>query len=109
MPKCPWGPPKAVNEYSSTDFKNGTCRKNMRRSGFEPKNNDKIGKYIKAGIYAPCFVSCSPNSEILMHSLLLNAFFDAGETIGPVLAYVFIFLMTISLIYVMAKYLGSKK
>lgn len=44
-----------------------------------------------------------------MQSLILNAIFDAGESIGPVLTYLFIFLMTVALIYVMAKYLGSKK
>lgn len=34
---------------------------------------------------------------------LLNAY-QAGDSIGPVLAYVFIFLMTIELIYVFIKY-----
>ena len=72
------------------------------------KISDKIVKYIKAGIYEACFVSCSPNSEV-MRSLILNAFFDAGQVIGPILTYIFIFLMTISLIYVMAKYLGGSK
>jgi hypothetical protein len=34
---------------------------------------------------------------------LLNAY-HAGDAVGPVLAYVFIFLMTIELIYVFIKY-----
>jgi hypothetical protein len=44
-----------------------------------------------------------------MQSLILNAFYDAGNVIGPILAYIFLFLMTISMIYVMAKYLGGSK
>ena len=43
-----------------------------------------------------------------MNHLLLGAFYDSvNEHIGPVLMWVFILLMTIELIYVMAKYLGS--
>ncbi len=44
-----------------------------------------------------------------MNKLMLNAFYDAGNVIGPVLCWVFVLLMTIEVIYVMAKYLGSKK
>lgn len=42
-----------------------------------------------------------------MQSLILNAIYDAGNVIGPILAYIFFFLMLIELIYVMAKYLGG--
>jgi hypothetical protein len=44
-----------------------------------------------------------------MQSLILNAVFDAGQEIGPILAYIFFFLMAIELVYVMAKYLGPSK
>jgi hypothetical protein len=44
-----------------------------------------------------------------MNKLMLNAFYDAGNAIGPILCWVFVLLMTIEVIYVMAKYLGSKK
>lgn len=45
-----------------------------------------------------------------MKSLLLNNFYDAFQyNIGNILVYTFIFLMTIELIYVMAKYLGGEK
>lgn len=45
-----------------------------------------------------------------MNHLMLNAFYDAVDNhVGPVLMWVFILLMTIELIYVMAKYLGSEK
>ena len=45
-----------------------------------------------------------------MNHLLLNAFYDAvNQNVGPVLMWVFVLLMTIELIYVMAKYLGSEK
>jgi len=43
-----------------------------------------------------------------MH-FLLNAFYEAGNKIGPILGWVFFLLMVIELIYVMAKYLGTKK
>jgi len=49
------------------------------------------------------------NSEKGMNYLLLNAFYDAGNTIGPILCWIFILLMAIELIYVMAKYLGGSK
>lgn len=49
------------------------------------------------------------NSEKVMNYLLLNAFYDAGNTIGPILVWIFVLLMTIEVIYVMAKYLGTKK
>jgi len=43
-----------------------------------------------------------------MNHLLLSAFYDTiNNSVGPTIAWVFIFLMTIELIYVMAKYLGS--
>ncbi len=42
-----------------------------------------------------------------MNSLLLNSFYETGNTIGPILAWVFGILMAIELIYVMVKYLGS--
>jgi len=39
---------------------------------------------------------------------MLTAFYDnVNKNIGPTLMWVFLFLMTIELIYVMAKYLGS--
>ena len=41
---------------------------------------------------------------------MLNAFYDTvNQSVGPVLMWVFILLMTIELIYVMVKYLGSEK
>jgi hypothetical protein len=44
-----------------------------------------------------------------MKSLILNAFYDAVQyNIGPMITYIFIFLMVIELIYVMVKYLGSE-
>ena len=36
--------------------------------------------------------------------LLLNKIFNAGENIGPILAYTFCFLMAIELVYVFVKY-----
>lgn len=43
-----------------------------------------------------------------MNSLMLNAFYDSvTKTIGPTLMWVFLLLMTIELLYVMVKYLGS--
>jgi TRAP-type mannitol/chloroaromatic compound transport system permease small subunit len=43
-----------------------------------------------------------------MNHLLLSALYDTvNNSVGPTLAWVFIFLMAIELIYVMAKYLGS--
>ncbi len=44
-----------------------------------------------------------------MNYLLLNAFFEAGNVIGPILVWVFVLLMFIEVVYVMAKYLGPKK
>lgn len=44
-----------------------------------------------------------------MTGLLLNALYDSVQySIGPVIAYIFVFLMLIELIYVMAKFLGSR-
>ncbi|MBS1689652.1 MAG: hypothetical protein JSS96_13070 [Bacteroidetes bacterium] len=43
-----------------------------------------------------------------MNHLLLGAFYDnVNKNVGPTLMWVFILLMTIELIYVMVKYLGS--
>jgi hypothetical protein len=39
--------------------------------------------------------------------ILLNAFYEFGNKIGPILTWVFILLMVVELIYVMAKYLGG--
>jgi|GEM_PF-1702680 len=48
-------------------------------------------------------------SDYKMKGLLLNAFYDAVQySIGGIIAYIFIFLMLIELIYVMAKYLGPR-
>ena len=45
-----------------------------------------------------------------MTSVLLNAFYDTFQYgLGMTLCYVFIILMTVELIYVMAKYLGGDK
>ncbi|MBL7682287.1 MAG: hypothetical protein JNK00_02910 [Flavipsychrobacter sp.] len=45
-----------------------------------------------------------------MKSLMLGAFYDAFQyNIGDILVYTFIILMTIELVYVMAKYLGGEK
>lgn len=50
------------------------------------------------------------NFAQVMNSLLLNAFFDTVNFgIGPIVTYIFIFLLVIEMIYVMAKYLGSEK
>jgi hypothetical protein len=44
-----------------------------------------------------------------MKSLLLNGFYDAVQyDLGLVITYTAIILMTIELIYVMVKYLGSE-
>ena len=39
--------------------------------------------------------------------LLLNAFYEFGNKLGPILTWVFILLMVVQLVYVMAKYLGG--
>lgn len=45
-----------------------------------------------------------------MESVLLNAFYDTVQYgLGMTMCYIFIILMTIELIYVMAKYLGGEK
>jgi len=45
-----------------------------------------------------------------MKSLILGAFYDAFQyNIGDILVYTFVILMTVELIYVMAKYLGGEK
>ena len=44
-----------------------------------------------------------------MNHLMLSAFYDSvNKNVGPTLMWVFTLLMTIELIYVMAKYLGSE-
>lgn len=46
----------------------------------------------------------------IMTSVLLNAFYDTFQYgLGMTLCYVFMILMTVELIYVMAKYLGGDK
>lgn len=45
-----------------------------------------------------------------MKSLILNAFYDTFQyNLGPIITYIFVFLMAIEVIYVMAKYLGGSK
>lgn len=47
--------------------------------------------------------------QATMKGLILNAFYDTFQYgMGDILVYIFIFLMLIELIYVMAKYLGSR-
>jgi hypothetical protein len=57
--------------------------------------------------YTACFVNCS----LLLSkktAMLLNAFYDFGNKIGPMLTWFFIIAMTVELIFVMAKYLFTK-
>lgn len=43
-----------------------------------------------------------------MNHLMLGAFYDAvNKNVGPVLTWVFVFLMLIELIYVSVKYTGT--
>ncbi|WP_161499217.1 hypothetical protein [Flavipsychrobacter stenotrophus] len=43
-----------------------------------------------------------------MNHLMLSAFYDnVNKNVGPTLMWVFSILMTIELVYVMVKYLGS--
>ena len=43
-----------------------------------------------------------------MNHLMLSAFYDnVNKNVGPTLMWVFTLLMTIELIYVMSKYLGT--
>ncbi len=45
-----------------------------------------------------------------MKLLVLNAFYDnINKNVGPTLMWVFAILLTIELIYVMAKYLGTNE
>ncbi len=45
-----------------------------------------------------------------MKSLMLNAFYDAVQyNIGPMITYLFVFLLSIEVIYVMVKYLGGEE
>lgn len=44
------------------------------------------------------------------NAVLLNSFYDTVQyNLGWVIAWIFIILMTIGIIYVMAKYLGGEK
>jgi len=44
-----------------------------------------------------------------MNKLILGAFYDnINKNVGPTLMWVFSILLTIELLYVMAKYLGSE-
>ena len=44
-----------------------------------------------------------------MNQVLLSAFYDnVNKNVGPTLMYVFSILLTIELVYVMVKYLGSE-
>lgn len=46
----------------------------------------------------------------MLKPIILGAFYDTVQYgLGMTMCYIFIFLMLIELIYVMAKYLGSKK
>ena len=74
------------------------------------KISQKKGKYISEyRNYAGCFVSCGKFILKVMSYVLLNAFYDAGNKVGNILAWVFILLMFIEVVYVMAKYLGPSK
>lgn len=56
------------------------------------------------------FVSCRRNFTQEMEIVLHNAFYDTVQYgLGMTLCYIFIILMTIEIIYVMAKYLGGDK
>lgn len=58
----------------------------------------------------PSFCILQPKIEKEMTVQLLNSFYDTFQYgLGMTLCWVFMFLMTIELIYVMAKYLGGKK
>ncbi len=65
----------------------------------------KKKRFLK--IYTACFVNCSLLLSKLT-TMLLNAFYDFGNKIGPLLTWVFILAMTVELIFVMAKYLFTK-
>ncbi len=53
------------------------------------------------------YLSCSRKSNNMNH-LMLSAFYDnVNKNVGPTLMWVFSILMTIELVYVMVKYLGS--
>lgn len=41
---------------------------------------------------------------MVMQTLTLNALYDSGDKIGAYLAYLFILLMTVELVYVFVKY-----
>jgi hypothetical protein len=78
----------------------------------KPKNKHKKGNYIKAGIcwyLNVLFCILRTNCYKVMNKLMLNAFYEAGNNVGTILVWVFVLLMTIEVIYVMAKYLGPKK
>lgn len=39
-----------------------------------------------------------------MQNLMLNALYDGGDKLGPILGWVFVLLMTVELVYVFVKY-----
>jgi hypothetical protein len=41
-----------------------------------------------------------------MNHLMLNAFYDSVNELGPIVVWIFLLLMVIELIYVMVKYTG---
>jgi hypothetical protein len=54
--------------------------------------------------FGPRDVSCGPKFLRNMAPQLLNAVYNAGESIGPILAYTMALLMAIELGYVFVKY-----
>lgn len=44
------------------------------------------------------------HATMQLQTLMLNALYNAGDAIGPILGYTFIILMTIELVYVFVKY-----
>jgi len=39
-----------------------------------------------------------------MQTIMLNAFYNSGDKIGPIIGYIFIMAMLIELVYVFVKY-----
>jgi len=73
------------------------------------KLGTKNGKsQLRYGILQMMFCILQRKYSTTMNHLLLGAFYDnVNKNVGPTLMWVFILLMTIELIYVMVKYLGS--
>jgi hypothetical protein len=72
------------------------------------KNNHKKPQIIEVSVPVVCLY-LAPQIALIMKGLLLNAFYDSVQYyIGPVIAYIFVFLLFIELIYVMVKYLGYR-